>query len=211
MDRIKYALFTRSSGIRHLIMLAITPLVIAWCYVSIALLRNDWNWLYNHSVAASTVGIVIAYCGIIGIAIGLSAIMAAIIYWNGRLWMLKFLLKSLASIPFLGRAFALMADDDDAHFEYDDINDTWDYVGGGIPFPFSIIISIVVSAVKCVFNLIIAIGIPLISPLPVFMGLGYITELARGSYFAVFGIGLLMFLATVFMFIVHPILSFKYD
>ena len=193
-------------------MLVLTPLVIAWTYVAIALIKQDWNWVPTPDAGGSKIVEICVYCGLIGLIIGLAALMAAIIYWNARLWMLHFVLRAIGSLPFLSEVAELTAEDPNGKWRWDAEIDEWYYDGiDGLPFFVAIPLAIIGSIIRFTLNLIIAIGIPVASPLILLIAMSYILDLVSNSHVALLGVGAVMFIGTVFMYIIHPILSFKHD
>ena len=192
-------------------MLAITPFVLAWFYTAISLLNEDWNWIPMPNTITQTAEEICTYWGLFGIIVGSAACLAAAIYWNARLWMLRFLRKAICSIPFLNHAIGLSVGDDDPYWQYNPVTDAWEYESDKLSFLASLPLSIIRSIIKFVFNLIVAIGIPVVSPIIIALAMAYIPDLVNDSHVALLGVGAVMFVGTVFMYIIHPILSFKHD
>lgn len=98
--------FNKQTGIRLLIILAVTVLVLGWTYVALSLL-SGWNWPMKavHNAAAERSGALL--WALIGIFLGLGACLGALTYLNATQWMIPFLERSLFCffgwLPFMSR------------------------------------------------------------------------------------------------------------
>lgn len=234
-EDLKNFLLTRESGIRHIVMFGITFLVMAWMYVAMALLQHDWGWILPLFTNAHTAReIAAAVCYLVEFFVS-SGIMAIVIYWNARLWMIRCLLMSLYSligaIPFVkllipaayrsslvGEIGGLTAPTviDETLLGTDvDGTETWSVTTekySGIPFivalPLGIILSILKSVFRCAMYLIAAIGIPAASPIVYFLGLWGTTEALNANVPITTVVCVIVLLLMLCFFVVHPILCF---
>lgn len=222
-------IFTRKSANRHLMMLIPLGFVLLWTYVLIALLSNDWLWVkpnFAKEGFLNSFSLMTAMCGIL-------TLLSVAIYWNARIWMVPFVASGfmhlIGAIPLVN----LLIPADLRHSWFDNICDLaspdGDYVikeydeygflinvdDGSLPLLIAIPLGIIGSLLSGVFNFILlllgGIGIPLLSPAILLILLQLVDNLLGISAAGGLCVGLVGLLATVFLFVVHPIVSYKID
>lgn len=230
MKQSKNRMFTKESGTKHFIMLAIAFFVLAWTYVAFALIKSDWIWflpaLINHDLPQKVAA---SWCLIAGllVACGLSGMLT---YWNARSWMLPCLRKTvfyiIGMIPFVKRWIPehfrqnwrseyadLTASDEKPKKEADTAGEEETQTEGGLPwiiaFPVSIIKVIFQGTVLAAVYLIAAIGLPVCSPGIAWLSLFGARELLKWNATAATIGYTVTFLLAAAILIVYPILCVR--
>lgn len=221
----KEKLFTRKSGIRHLIMLGITILVSIWTYVFLALQQRNWKWIAT-SVNANSFTDYLFCIEVLFVLIGIASCLSIIIYWNAVKWMCPFLIKGiislLSAIPLVNLLVPAIfrnkiSDDITDLVAGDDENGYYDEDGywndGSIPFiiavPLAIITNFVRGIVKFNFYWICGIGIPVFSPVIMVLGIAGISALLEVSKIALLPISIVAIAFSVCLHIIHPVMALK--
>lgn len=222
-------IFTRESAKRHLLMLIPFFLVIAWTYVLFALLKGgDWTWYTSPATQRD-----LSDWYTVGMLLGLLTGLAVAIYWNARAWMLPYIigafLNLLGAIPLVN----LFIPFDMRHSWLDSICDlvspeeitvTRYYDSAGrfmyelsdeLPFiiaiPLGIITSVLGGVLGFVLNILAALAIPVFSPIILVVILQILSNLLVSLPAVSYTLGIIGMLTPVFLFIVHPVISFKID
>lgn len=222
MNQIRTCLLTKKSGIRHLVMLGITILALLWTYSVLALLQNEWSWglrlvskelTWREKLSAwCLVAVIFSACGLTSIPI----------YWNARVWMGPWLLKSffcfIGMIPILNRLIPELFRSSGWE-EAGLINASTEiaYDDDGMPFelntpmiiaiPLGFIKAVVRGTVMSALYLVGAIIIPVCSPVVAIVAAWGISELAAKSMVAAVAVSTVVFLLFVCLLVVHPVLS----
>lgn len=220
-------LFTKESAKRHLIQLGITAVLIAWSYVAISLLTSNWDWFTlderyftdTKLLMSNIVGFSLMFVGV--------AIAGISTYWNAKKWMLSCLKKSglyfLGAIPLVN----LLVPEEMRHSWLDEIDylrtpTTVTTYSDGLGDKFSVdngmvlILAIPLGLIRSlckglglsVFNLVAAIGIPVLSPVLLVLGLIATQLLTDWNITAALIIAIIGVLAVVLVLIAHPIIIF---
>lgn len=107
MNYLKNHVFSRKSGLRHLAALLLTVLVFVWTYVFAVLNGGDESWLYDlywecydlfNYYGGTYVKFEKLFWGIVGIMIGLSALMGGLVRRCGESWIVRFFQKFFYSV-----------------------------------------------------------------------------------------------------------------
>lgn len=107
MNYIKNKVFSRKSGQRHLAALLLTIFVFIWTYAFGALVGGEDSWLYDlywecydlfNYYGATYVKFEKLFWGIVGIMIGLSALMGGLVRRCGESWIVRFFQKFFYSV-----------------------------------------------------------------------------------------------------------------
>lgn len=231
MGRFIKNLCTKESAKRHLIQLYITVGLAAWTYVVISLLTDNWKWFaLDEKYVADTKLLMSNIVGFLLMFVGV-AIAGILTYWNAKKWMLPRLKRSglyfLGAIPFVNR---LVPEEmkNSWREKIEDLNssdgtvvtyyDRWGKVysdDGSLILLLAIPLGIIKALLKGIFfsvmNLVAAIGIPVLSP--VFMVLGLIATqlLIDWNITAALIIAIVCAVAVVLVLIAQPIILFVKD
>lgn len=112
MRLLKERVFSRKSGIRHLVMLILGVLVLAWTYVVLALFQEDWDWVMRIYRDISGPEQTMFFWAFIGLWIGLAAALGALVYACGKKWILRLLVKFfycvLSAVPIVNLIVPLL-------------------------------------------------------------------------------------------------------
>lgn len=218
-------LFTKESAKRHLIQLGITAVLIAWSYVAISLLTSNWDWFSaDESQTANSLITVVCF----SLMFACVAIAGILTYWNAKKWMLPCLKRSglylLGAIPFVN--LLVPAEMMNSWWEEIDLLNTsdgtvttyYDRFGklystdGSMPLIFAIPLGIIIALFKgvgmSVLNLLAAVGIPVLSPILLFLGMIAAQLLIDWSNTAAMIIAIVAVLAVVLVLVAHPIIIF---
>ena len=198
---IKGWLLCRFAGERHLIMLGITPLILAWGYVLVKLGGNDWDWVSVAIQNAKEDGLVLEGIGICGMILGFTTIMSSIVYCNVRYWLW----------PCVKRAFSLRCIIDAWQADYTFFDeDTLMWVWSSGTKLLCLLLALVWTAIRFIFFMLLGLGVIAASPLLALGATAWVIELVNEGTFAILGIGAAMFVGSILLLIVHPILCFLY-
>ena len=195
----------------------------------IALLSNDWLWVKPDFAKE---GFLNSF-SLLSAGAGILTLLAVAIYWNARKWMLPMtasaFLHLLGSIPLVNLLVPAdlrhswfenicelnSPDGDYVIKEYDEYGFLINVDDGSLPLLIAIPLGIITSLVSGIFNFIIlllgGIGIPLLSPVILLALMQLEDNLLAISPVGGFFVGLVGLLSAVFLFIVHPIVSYKID
>ena len=209
-------LYTRENAVRFLIILGCAIFTLVWTYVAFSLIQQDWGWLSGGELEIG-VDLVEDLLFIIGFVPLLVAIIGTLIYLNGRFWMVQCLKNSLTSLVSI---FGFIPTVSELHRPEDPIDEVvYCYDGSsyilydGLPMiialPLGIAITLVKGVALCVLWLIAAIGIPVLGPMLLLLGLAgasYLLQLQ--AVLTIIG-GLLGAVVAVFLLVVVPIMGFK--
>lgn len=236
MENLKEKIFTKSSALRHLIMAGIMILVIAWSYISVALLANDWHWFTgNLEIPFNAQGISL----VVGLVGGIPLVALAVafgIYWSARLWMLpclgKAVIRLLGAIPlvnlllsgslfsgFFGTLVDLVAPEDEGFWIYDP-DWGWEYDDGSVCILIALPLTILVTILKSLFmsainlagavlNLLSAIGLPVLCPILTLLAMEAVSMLMEISPLLLTLVGLLCLALVAFVCVIHPVVSYR--
>lgn len=219
-------LFTFKSAIRHLIMLLISAAVLGYTVLLISLAGN----VVVHDITKMSGAELWNELALWGALVGILAALGAAIYYNAKNWMLVHLAKSLlcllGAIPivnlFITPAFRTswlgsivdFASPDDSGYAIYIYDEHGFYLGkddGSLPLivaiPFGIIRALFIGLGSFLWNLIIAIGIPLFSPIIAVVLLACVDALGGVALWAAILIGVLFVLGTLFAYVVQPVIS----
>lgn len=221
-------IFTRDSGRRHLFMLIPLVLVTAWSYVLFALIKDDWMWFTSPATLRD-----LSNWYTVGMLLGLLTGLAAGVYWNAVTWMIPCIvaafLNLLGAIPIVN----LLIPGDTRHSYFSAICDvaapatqtvTRYYDGAGrfmyelddrlpmiLAIPLGILVAPVSGVLCFVMFLLAAIALPVLSPIILVV----VLQLLNGLYLLYppvgYALGIIGMLSPVFLFLVHPVISFKID
>ena len=209
-------LITRENAVRFLIILGCAVFTLAWSYVAISLISQDWGWLSGGD-SVKDADFVVELLFIIGYVPLLAGIIGTLIYLNGRFWMVRCLKNSLTSlvsifgfVPVVSELYRPEDPLDEIVYCYDGSSYIiYDGLPMIIALPLGIAITLVKGVVKFALWLIAAIGIPVLGPALLLLGLAgasYLLELQ--AVLTVIG-GLLAAAATMFLLIAVPIMGLK--
>ena len=219
-------LFAKEGAKRHLIQLGITVGLMVWVYIILSALTGNWNWFSPESkfftdkklLASNVVGFSLMFVCV--------AIAGCLTYWNVKKWMIRYLKRSilyiLGIIPFVN----LLVPEEMMNSWWEEIQDLnssdgtvttyYDRWGklysddGSIPLLLAIPLGIIKALLKGIFcfvlNLIIAIGIPVFSPVLMVLGLIVAQLLVDWNITTALIIAVILVLVVVLMLVVHPIL-----
>lgn len=225
MDNGENQLFTRKSAIRHLYMLIPAAFVLIWTCVLIAVLSRQTTWPPATELHGTTQEL---WCIFTGIA-GVTTLLAVAIYWNVRIWMLPFLVKSLlnliGAVPIVNlligpkrrcswycAMIAAAYHGADCKIEYHDnlriFTGRHGLLISLLAAPLRTIRALVVGLLQSAFYLVCAVGIPVLSPLLLLLPVSLLHRLIPISPTGTFAIGLLCLAVTLFLFVIHPLVSF---
>lgn len=98
MDFIKNRLFSRQSGVRHLVALLLTPLVLALTYGVMIPLTGEEYWLEDLYHELSRYQDVAVFYGVLGMLVGAGALMGGWLRRCGEKWIVRFLQKFFYSV-----------------------------------------------------------------------------------------------------------------
>lgn len=107
MNYLKNHVFSRKSGLRHLAALLLTVFVLVWTYVFAVQVGGDESWLYDlywecydlfNYYGGTYVKFEKLFWGIVGIMIGLSALMGGLVRRCGESWIVRFFQKFFYSV-----------------------------------------------------------------------------------------------------------------
>jgi len=209
-------LFSKEQAKRNLILLGISVGILLWFYVFAALMSKDWTWIkFDLSpladpqerwefVAESTFFVV------------LTAVVAVLIYWSAKKWMLNLLKRSgeafLSAFLWGETIRNLNTADDTVEVEYYS-DGTKEVHDGKMPLIFAIPVGIVLTLLRG-FGLALvfflgAVGLPLLSPALIAIGLAGIQALTSLYAVAVVIAGIIGVLVVVFFFIVQPVIALR--
>ncbi len=229
MEALKEKIFTRESAIRHLIMVGIMILIIGGSLLALGALGATWEDSYFGGIEQYDLEAISVLIGLVGGVLLVSMLMSLAIYWNARIWMLPCLIKAvlhlIGAIPIVnllipdglrsswfGHIESMAEPAYDGYWSYDP-DWGWEYDDGSLPFfiaiPLGIITAVLKGVLACLGNLLAAIGIPLLTPVVLLLTLGGMGALGEYSPVLLLLAGLVFIAITVFVCIIHPIISFR--
>ncbi len=219
----KLNIFAPESAGRHLIQLGLTLLLCIWSYIIFALISKDWTpfTFYKSQLLVNLIGLsfMFIFAAIAGIAT----------YWCAKKWMLACLKRSglyfVGAIPFVNLLVpadvmsswweeidTLNSSDGTVTTYYDAFGKLYS-TNGSIPLILAIPLGIIKALFKglgmSLVNLFFAIGIPVLSPILVILGMILTGLLAEWNSAIALIIALILVVAVLAVFVAHPIVVFK--
>lgn len=210
-------LFTRENAVRFLIILGCTLFCVAWMYVFVALVSNDWGFLTANAEPAKDSGEILTLIMGISALIFMFAVVGTLVYLNGKFWMVDHLGRSwhafLGIFGFIPVVRELNRPEDAVDELVIEGDGTTYVIPDGLPMivalPLGILLTLIKSLAKTAFWLVTAIGIPVLSPIIVSIGaagLSYLFDL-QGVLTTIGTV--LAALVSLFLLIGVPIIGFK--